>query len=394
MSIVIIGDLFSFPEGKAATNRVYTYGKGFLELGMEVHIICMSNNYMENHNGTTEGLHYYNPFGEKSRNRWFLKRRWFKLRKYFRIWRILKNIHKQDKILVITRYSDIVFSQFFVWLLSRYFRTKVITECSEHPFRSYQGGWYKKFLGNLFFRTDVFFSDSIFCISRYLIDFHRERGVSEKRLFLVPSTVDPSRMENPGERPLTEFYIGYFGGLTFYRDNVDLLLKAFSLIQPAEQKVKLVLGGFCSEKQQEAIHQLIKELNISSNVTLLPFLGRSEIVNYIANADILVMVRARDLESDASYPSKLTEYLATGKPVISVNVGEITDHIKDGEAAYLVPPGNEMELARKIDYVIKHYQEATEVGVNGKKLASGIFHYRYQADRMHNYILSLQKRSA
>jgi hypothetical protein len=31
MAIVIFGDNFSFPEGNAATNRIYTYAKGFTE---------------------------------------------------------------------------------------------------------------------------------------------------------------------------------------------------------------------------------------------------------------------------------------------------------------------------------------------------------------------------
>jgi hypothetical protein len=40
MSIVIYGDVFTFPECSAATNRVYTYAKGFIENGISVHVIC------------------------------------------------------------------------------------------------------------------------------------------------------------------------------------------------------------------------------------------------------------------------------------------------------------------------------------------------------------------
>jgi hypothetical protein len=39
MSVVIFGDVFTFPEGNAATNRVYTYAKGFIENGIDVHVI-------------------------------------------------------------------------------------------------------------------------------------------------------------------------------------------------------------------------------------------------------------------------------------------------------------------------------------------------------------------
>ena len=46
MSVVIIGDMFSFPEGDAATNRVLTFAKGFLENGQKVHVICFGNEYI------------------------------------------------------------------------------------------------------------------------------------------------------------------------------------------------------------------------------------------------------------------------------------------------------------------------------------------------------------
>ena len=73
--------------------------------------------------------------------------------------------------------------------------------------------------------------------------------------------------------------------------------------------VNLVVGGFCSEKEREMIEKLIIDLKLSPRINLLKYLPRSEIVRYIVHSDILVMVRARDLETTASFPSKLTEYL-------------------------------------------------------------------------------------
>jgi len=46
MSIVIFGDIFTFPDGGAATNRVYTYAKGFTENGIKTHVICFTNDYL------------------------------------------------------------------------------------------------------------------------------------------------------------------------------------------------------------------------------------------------------------------------------------------------------------------------------------------------------------
>jgi glycosyltransferase involved in cell wall biosynthesis len=121
----------------------------------------------------------------------------------------------------------------------------------------------------------------------------------------------------------------------------------------------------------------------------MEYLTRQEIVRYITHADALVMVRARDLKSEASYPSKLTEYLATGKPVVSVNVGEISDFITDSVHAFLIEPGNALQLADKLDFIFNNPGIAKKVGENGKNLTGNIFNYKYQASRMVPFINSL-----
>ena len=149
------------------------------------------------------------------------------------------------------------------------------------------------------------------------------------------------------------------------------------------------MGGFCTENERKQLENLILDLKISSRVNLLEYLPRAEIVNYIMHSDILVMVRAKDLETQASFPSKLTEYLVTSKPVISVNVGEISDYLTDGVNSFLVEPGNCVGLAKKIDFVLSNYELALEVGRQGKQLTNTVFNYNFQAERIIGYINSL-----
>ena len=213
--------------------------------------------------------------------------------------------------------------------------------------------------------------------------------MDNRKLFLVPSTVDPARFSKVSERPIIQPYIGYFGGLTFKRDNVDILIRAFGRISSVHLEMQLVLGGFCSESEKKQLLDLIAELNIQSKVQLLGYLKREEIITYITNAYILVMVRSNDLQSKASYPSKLTEFLACSVPVISVNVGEIPFYLSDGVNAFLVEPENTDALAYKLDYVINNYDQAKKVSQKGKELTETIFNYSYQAKRMIVFINSL-----
>lgn len=390
MIYVILGDLFTFPEGDAATNRVYSYAKGLVENGIEVHVICFKNIYTEITEGLYDGIHYYNVLGEKKKDSRFVVRNWKKLKKYFRTIRLLKSLNRKDKIKVIIVYSALPGT----FMLSRYaastLKSKVVQEISEHPIRHYREDGMKYFLSVAKVKVESGFTDGIICISKYLVDYFRKNKVPPHRLFLLPSTVDPSRFKCNGQSPFPFRYIGYFGGLTFHRDNVDNLVRAFAIIEKKHPDIHLVLGGFCSRSERVQLLQLITDVGIQ-RCKVLDYLSRDEIVKYIINAHLLVMVRADDLKAQASFPSKLSEYLATSKPVITVKVGEIPDYLTDGVDVFMVEPGDSIKLAEKIDIVLNNYPESLKVAERGKRLTAGVFNYRYQAKRMIRFIDSLYK---
>ncbi len=50
-------------------------------------------------------------------------------------------------------------------------------------------------------------------------------------------------------------------------------------------------------------------VHLQDRVVLLGYLSREDVLSYVSHADVLVMVRGNDLQSQASYPSKLSEFL-------------------------------------------------------------------------------------
>jgi glycosyltransferase involved in cell wall biosynthesis len=164
---------------------------------------------------------------------------------------------------------------------------------------------------------------------------------------------------------------------------------AFAMITSKHPDLNLVVGGFCSKNERKQLENLILEYKISLKVVLLKYLTRQEIIRYIIHSDILVMVRGNDMESQASFPCKLTEYLATSKPVVTVNVGEISDYLTDGVNSFLVEPGDCNGLAEKLDYVLNNYELALEIAQRGKQLTSTIFNYNFQAKRIIQFIETL-----
>ena len=390
MSIVIFGDIFTFPEGDAATNRVYTYAKGFIENGVKVHVISFENLYNSAGNGQINEIAFYHPFGQIDRNKYIVVRQYQKLLKHLNTIRLFSHINKEEKIIAINICTNLLLTHLFSWFLAKIYNSKLIIEANEHPLRHFQKSALDKKLGAIKFHIETYFCDGLFCISHFLMNFYKSKGVNDQKLFLVPSTVDPERFSIISKNPNGKRYIGYFGSLTFRRDSVDTLINAFAHISNNNPDIELVLGGFCSDAERNQIVDLIEKLNIQTHVKLLGYLKREEIIAYVSNADILVMVRSNNQESRASYPSKLSEFLASSKPVITVNVGEIPLYISDGVNAFMVEPESATALAEKLEYVLSNYELAIQVGQKGKELTDTVFNYNFQAKRMFEFISSLK----
>ena len=387
MSFIILGDSFTFPDGDAATNRVYSYAKGFNENGIKVHVICFKSGYSQFSNGISEGINYYHPFGQSERNNFFLVRRWFNFRKYLMTYSILKKINKKDKIIAVTFYTQQLWTLLFAYFLAKVLKIKIILERSEYPLRDYRAKAIMHWHGDLKLALETKVFDGIFCISNFIIGFYREKGFSQNKLFLVPSTVDTERFSSSFNAPLPYQYIMYCGSLTILKDGVNILIESFAKIANNYPGINLVIVGRADCNEDDIIFKnMVKTLNIENRVIFTGKLPRTDIPAYLCNARILALARPDSLIADAGFPSKLTEYLATGIPVVVTAVGEIPLYLKDNENAFLCEPGSSDAFAENLEFVLGNYEFAEQVGKRGKELTATIFNYNFQAKRMIDFI--------
>ena len=391
MAYIIFGDSFTFPEGDAATNRVYTYAKGFEENGILTHVVAFRDDYLVNHTGETEGIKYYHPFARTERSPSFLVRRWQKILKYFNTLMLFRELDAQGGINLITVYTTRFNTHLFAWYLSRKYKAKLVKECSEHPLRLHQRNTISRLTGMIKFKLETYLCDGIFCISEYLIDFCRVHAAGSPRLFKVPSTVDVSRFEKLYPSPMPVQYICYCGSLTMQKDGVDILITAYKDVVSRFNEIHLVLVGKADTDEDERyLRSLVSDLNLSHKVIFTGKLPRNEIPQYTCNAKILVLARPRSLVADAGFPSKLTEYLATGNPVVATDVGEIPTYLSDGKNAYIAEAGSSEAFSGKLIHILENYEEARATGINGRDVALTLFNYRYQSKRVIQFISSLE----
>lgn len=163
-----------------------------------------------------------------------------------------------------------------------------------------------------------------------------------------------------------DFRISYCGHLDHVGE-VDDLLRAYAGINQIQRPVHLIIIGGGSRLAE--LKNVVQAANPLGLVEFIGQLSREDVIERMTSCHLLILSRKEGLFSTAGFPTKLGEYLATGKPVITTATGDIPLYLKDGESAYFIQPGDVQELSDKIEEVITHYDHALQIGRAGQRVA-------------------------
>jgi glycosyltransferase involved in cell wall biosynthesis len=131
---------------------------------------------------------------------------------------------------------------------------------------------------------------------------------------IKPVPVDEARKACGLEYPAGAIVLGYVAN--FHTDE-ELLMNAFADVCAKAGNVHLLVVGSDFEKGTPATHQRVKDR--------IRHLGRKpfgEIGKYLCAADILLLPLSDVLLNRARYPHKLSDYVASGRPIVACDVGE------------------------------------------------------------------------
>ena len=116
------------------------------------------------------------------------------------------------------------------------------------------------------------------------------------------------------------------------------------------------------KKYQKVIEDRIVQLGIERKIEILGFV--SDVPYYLSKLDIFVCTSI----SEAS-PTSVWEALAMGKPVVTTDVGSVSQYISNGDSGFIVPVGDVDELVKKITYLIRDSTLRKKFSENAKKMA-------------------------
>lgn len=373
--------------GDAYTNRILAFARGFVESGIEVTLLIIypGHNNQADIRGSMDGFEYVFCAGLERPNHWLLR----KLLGIKGILNMVKEVrhinHKRPVDAVITFSQD--FSQNFpIYFWSRISQAVFVRENNEFPRNVLRRGHSRlNWVDKLFFSFINRFYDGYIYISNALVDFNKPMLNKNMPIEVVPIVVDTNRFEE--FESLRQQWITYCGNLYGDKDGVPILIEAFSLIHQTFPKFKLVLiGNTSNEEEFEKLNNLIEELGITEKVVFTGFVHRSEIPGLLMQSSLLVLARPDNIQAKGGFPTKLGEYLATGRPVLVTATSDIPLYINHGANGYLALPGSANDFAEKMTMILSDYTTAEKVGLEGKKMTETHFNNSWQSRRIINFI--------
>lgn len=241
--------------------------------------------------------------------------------------------------------------------------------------------YFSHYLGHIWLPR---FSNGVIAISTRIQEVYERRGIATLLLPSLFSGSDVSASEaaqgevSPASRPFHVMYVGQ-GKV---EDGVPELLLAIGKLRSSGMDVVLDVVGASSSKIADSFTAIGRESGpLPKWVTVFGWVPPSDYVRHLAATDCFVLPRPSNGTNQANFPTRLPEFLSTGKPVIIGIAGDIPRYLTHGEHALLLQESDADEIASCIGQLVTFPEIARALGNAGGQRGTEVFGYAtYAAD--------------
>jgi len=344
------------PDGAAVAHRTQMLATGLASLGHEVHIIAPFKFSPGPLTGEIDGvkLHWGAYIERNAANT-----TWARVRKRLLMYNTCQRLLRQGLDWLII--YDMGMEGLPFLLLGKIAGCRVAADNCDISFlfkqNSLLGLWYviSDRIGHLLVSPHL---DLNFAISTGIEEYLRRRVPQVPRV-RVGAPIDTHKFQ-PREKEAAAFrqkyglqgvpVIGYFGSVWAVK-GLKVLLEAAHKLLGSGKPFKLLITG--NAARNALLIGLINDLGLKDKVVLTGFLASDDLISAMSVPDILVEPKIDHDENRASFPQKLAEYLAMGKPIVASAIGDIPRFLHDRENALLCRPGDPDSLAAALIKLIE-----------------------------------------
>jgi len=241
----------------------------------------------------------------------------------------------------------------------------------------------KKNILNLKIKFFLLFYDKIFVVSKKMKNYYSKVSRNLRVIYGGVNIGDFSVNNITNNRNF--FVIGYMGNFRDYQ-GIEYLIEAVKMIRNYEilnLKLNLILSG-----DEKYIRNRIEKYGIKDMVILNCNIQHDKVIDIIANSDILVISRPSLKMTEYAFPSKLPDYMATGIPIITTDVGPVKE-LLEGENVCKIIKSIDIASGLK-DAIIEMYnldnQERKELGKRAIRFVEENLSWDIMGNKINNYL--------
>jgi len=179
-----------------------------------------------------------------------------------------------------------------------------------------------------------------------------------------PHMFDPSLTGAPfrAQHQLAGKFIVLYAGAHGLSNDLGVVLETAQLLR-AQASIHFVLVG--AGKEKAALIAQAQALGLS-NVSFLPPIPKQEMKTALAAADACLAILKPIECYKTTYPNKVFDYMAAGRPVLLAIDGVIRTVVEDAAAGCYVPPGNPAALAAAVRCLAADPAASRQMGLAGR----------------------------
>ena len=196
----------------------------------------------------------------------------------------------------------------------------------------------------------------------------KARGAGE--VALIPNGADPAMFDPESDgaafrqaQGLADEFVVLYAGAHGLSNDLDVVLDAAALLKD-QPGLRIVLLGDGKEKPR--LQARAAEMGLDK-VLFLPPLPKTKMAEALAAADACLAILKPIELYKTTYPNKVFDYMAAGRPVILAIDGVIREVVEEAEAGVFAQPGDPEALAAAIQQLASNPAKCRTMGNNGRK---------------------------
>jgi glycosyltransferase involved in cell wall biosynthesis len=210
-------------------------------------------------------------------------------------------------------------------------------------------------------------ADRVMVNSPAYVNYVKERGA--KQVELIPNGADPSMFDPADDgaafreaHHLEDNFVAMYAGAHGMSNDLEVVLEAARQLEDVPE-VEVVFVG--DGKEKSALMARAAAMSLP-NVTFLSSVPKTGMAEALAASDACIAILKPLEEYKWTYPNKVFDYMAAGRPVALAIDGVIREVVEAADCGLFAAPGNPSALADVIRQLAGDRAKSRAMGLRGR----------------------------